>query len=252
MPPEQQNNEAVLAAINSLKAEFNQKFEEQQSTFEERLKPVEDIQQTLEQARQAQLASQQPQQPQTGWQPKTWDEIPQMIETKAGEIARKTLEERDKAAQTAAERQTNDERELEAQIDRQLSELEKSGYLPHINNPNDYNDPGVATRRELLAAASHMGTPELDKVAGTLAEMHKNDMVFNPQTKTYDTAKGTLTPLPGKFAPVGNSSQHAPGSASGPSYDQIHNARDFDSLMALAEQQGYGPAPSVSNVDTGF
>lgn len=253
------DNSAVLAAIEALKTdiigEVDKRFTDQGAALEERFKPVDEIQQTLEQARQNQIEAQKRQQaanPQPQWVPKSWDEIPQMITAEAQRIAKEELDRRDQAAQTAANRQSNEERELEKQIDDQLTNLERGGYLPPVGNPNDYNDPGVATRRELLAAASHMGTPELDKVALTLSELHKQNIAFNPQTKTYDNVAGSLTPLPGKFAPVGNGSARTPQSGGGPSYGDIHAARDFDSLIALAEQRGYGPVPTVSNNDTGF
>jgi hypothetical protein len=253
------DNSAVLAAIEALKtdivSEVDKRFVDQGAALEERFKPVDEIQQTLEAARQNQIEAQRRQQaanPQPQWVPKSWDEIPAMIQTEAARIAKETIDARDQAAQTAATRQSNEERELESQIDSQLVALERGGYLPAVGNPNDYNDPGVATRRELLAAASHMGTPELDKVALTLAELHKQNIAFNPQTKTFDNVAGSLTPLPGKFAPVGNGSARAPQSGGGPSYGDIHAARDFDSLIALAEQRGYGPVPTSTNNDTGF
>lgn len=250
-----QDNSAVLAAIENLKkditSEFEQRLTDQQAAFDERFQPVDEMSQILREARENQIKAQQQQAPQSqqGWQPKSWDEIPQMIDTRAQEIAKKTLEDRDRAENQRIQSQSREEQELEAQIDRQLSELERSGYLPPVSNPNDYNDPGVATRRELLAAASHMGTPELDKVAGTLAEMHKNNIAFDASTKSYVNVAGTLTPLPGKFAPVGNGSQNSPSASSGPSYRDIHEARDLDSVMALAEQRGYGPLPAQTPDD---
>lgn len=254
-----QNNDAVLAAIQALKtdivAEVDKRFTDQGAALEERFKPVDEIQQTLEAARQNQIEAERRRQaanPQPSWVPKSWDEIPAMVQTEAQRIAKETLDARDAATKAAADRQTNEERELEKQIDDQLTNLERGGYLPPVHNPNDFNDPGVATRRELLAAASFMGTPELDKVALSLSELHKQNIAFNPQTKTYENVAGSLTPLPGKFAPVGNGSARAPQSGGGPSYGDIHAARDFDSLIALAEQRGYGPVPTSTNNDTGF
>lgn len=264
MPPTGQpsapaDNSAILAAIETLKTdiigEVDKRFVDQGAALEERFKPVDEIQQTLEQARQNQIEVERRRQaanPQPTWVPKSWDEIPAMVQSEASRIAKETIDARDKAEETARNRQSNEERELEKQIDDQLIKLERDGYLPPVSNPNDYNDPGVATRRELLGAASFMGTPELDKVAGTLAELHKRDIVFNSQTKSYDNAAGSLTPLPGKYAPVGNSSIRSPQTGGGPSYKDIHEARDFDSLLSLAEQRGYGPVPTVSNSDTGF
>jgi len=264
MPPVQgqpyvapQNNDDLLRAIKELKSdittEMDKRFEQQQSTLEERFKPVEDIQQTLEQARQnqQQLVERQQQQQQTQWQPKSWDELMKRSSDMAYERIDHELKEQRQAEDRARQLTAKEEADLEADIDRQLNALEKSGYLPPVGNPNDYNDPGVATRRELLGAASHMGTPELDKVADTLAQMHKSNMIFDPQTKTYKDATGTVAPLPGKFAPVGNSSSHAPSGWSGPSSAEIHSMSS-DELIQLAQMRGYGPVPATSYNDTGF
>lgn len=250
-----QDNAAVLAAINALKTDlqkdFSERLDSQKSEFEEKFKAVDNISQTLEQARQAQVAAQQRQQ-QQGWAPKSWDEIPQLVEQKASEIASKTLEERDRKQQADEQRRQAEEATLEADIDKSLELLEKSGYLPQIGNPNDYNDPGVSARRELLGAASFMGTPELDKVAETLTQLHRQNLVFNPQTKSYDTADNSLAPLPGKFAPVGNSSVSSPSMFNGPSARELRNM-SMDDLVQLAERRGYGPAPrSVVDQPGGF
>lgn len=255
--PQPQNNDAVLQAIQSLRgditAEMDKRFQEQQSTLEERFKPVNDIQQTLEEARknQQELVQRQQQQQQGNWQPKSWDEVVQKGAETAYERMERERQEREQTATRERELTAREEAELEADIDRQLSVLEQNGYLPKVSNPNDYNDPGVATRRELLGAASYMGTPELDKVANTLTEMHKNNLVFDVQTKTYKDATGTVTPLPGKFAPVGNSSTHAPSGWSGPSAGEIHNM-NMDELTQLAQMRGYGPVPTSTMNETGF
>lgn len=257
MTPEQQA--ALLQSINDMKAEMQKTITDQQtalkSEFDERFKTVDTISETLERARQAQIAQQQQQQqtqqPQ-GWIPKTWDEIPKLVESKAQEIAQKTLEARDKQADAEAQRRAAEEQALEADIDKSLQLLEQSGYLPQVGNPNDYNDPGVAARRELLGAASHMGTPELDKVADTLTQLHRQNLLFDPQTKSYVSAEGRLAPLPGKFAPVGNSSLSSPSQFNGPSARELRNM-SMDDLTALAERRGYGPTPtSVLDQPGGF
>lgn len=255
--PLQGNNDAVLSAIQSLKtditSEMDKRLQEQQAAFDERLKPVDGIQQTLEEARrnQQEALERQQQQQQGQYAPKTWDQVRQDAANDAYERMKKEQETQRQQEQRSRELTVQEEAELEAGIDRQLAELERGGYLPHVGNPNDYNDPGVATRRELLAAASYMGTPELDKVADTLAQMHKNNLVFDARTKTYVDATGTVTPLPGKFAPVGNSSTNAPSGWNGPSQAEIHNM-SMDELTQLAQTRGYGPVPDTSHTETGF
>lgn len=260
MDPTQQpqSNDAILQAINSMKADlqktFSEQLEAQKTEFEDKFKAVDSINNTLEQARQAQLeaAHRQAQQQQQGWTPKTWDEIPQLVDKRATEIAQKTLEERDRQAQAEAQRQSTEEAVLEADIDKSLQLLEQGGYLPAVSNPNDYNDPGVSARRELLGAAAYMGTPELDKVAKDLTVHHQNNMIFDPQTKSYVSAEGSLAPLPGKFAPVGNSSVNSPSAFNGPTTRELRNM-SMDDLAALADRRGYGPVPtSVLNQPGGF
>lgn len=253
-----QNNDAVLAAIQAMKTDIDKtltdRLEAQDNKFEDKFKTVDSINDTLEAARKAQLEAtqrqQQAQQPQ--WAPKTWDEIPKMVDQRAEEIAKKALEARDNAERNKLDRQANEERQMEAEIDKSLQALEQSGYLPSVGNPNDYNDPGVAARRELLGAASHMGTPELDKVADTLTQLHRQDMLFDTKTKTYISADNSLAPLPGKFSPVGNSSTSSPSRFNGPSARDLRNS-SMDDLVALAEQRGYGPVPtSVVDQPGGF
>jgi multidrug efflux pump subunit AcrA (membrane-fusion protein) len=254
----QQSNADVMAAIASLKTdlskEFSDRLDAQKAELEERIKPIDTISETLTKAQQAQreAAERQQQREQPGWTPKTWEEVQQMADARAAEQAKKIIEDRDQKAQTEAQRTANDEAQMEAEIDRSLQALEQSGYLPAVYNPNDYNDPGVAARRELLGAASHMGTPELDKVADTLTQLHRQNMLFDPQTKSYISAEGTLAPLPGKFAPVGNSSTSSPSRFNAPSSRELRNS-SMDDLIALAEQRGYGPVPtSVVDQPGGF
>lgn len=244
-------NDQLTAMINDLKtgitSDIDSRISAQNQQFEKKFKTVDTIADTLDQARKAQeeAVKRQQQQNQPSWQPKSWDEIPQMVQTEAQRIAKETLEERDRQTQARVNREAQEEQELEAQIDRQIADLETSGYIPRTVNPNDYNDPGVAAKRELLTYASHVGSPELDKVAETLTREHQRNQVWDPQTGSFHEHNG-LTPLPGKNAPVGAGS-NAPTPNAGPSYAQIHNARDLDSLVALSEQQGAGPMPNVPN-----
>lgn len=258
-PPAPTDNNSVMAAIQSLKTDLDKSISDKLAAvttdLDARLKPVEDMQQTLEQARKNQLEIQRRQEAanQPGWKPTSWDDIPKLVDERAQEIARKTLESREQEAQRRQETRDREEAELEAQLDRSLDQLEQVGYLPKINNPNDYNDPGVAARRELMSAAETMGTMELDKVADNLSQMHRNNIVFDPRTKTYVSAEGTLAPLPGKYAPVGNSSVTSPSSSfTPPTVRELRNS-SMDDLIAAAERRGFGPVPtSVLDQPGGF
>lgn len=255
VPP--QNNDAVMAAIQSLKTditnEIDSRLQAQQEAFEERLKPVDSISQTLEEARKAQAEAQQRQQQQNSqtYQPKTWDQVRQDAANDAYERMRQEREQERQQEERTRQLTAQEEAELEGDIDRQLATLEKNGYLPPVGNPNDFNDPGVATRRELLQYAKYTGSPELVPLAESLSQLHKNNMVFDAQTQSFKDATGTTTPLPGKFAPVGNSSTNAPSGWSGPSQAEIHNM-SMDELTQLAQTRGYGPIPTTSYNETGF
>lgn len=252
------SNADVMAAIQGLKTDLEKSFDArltaQQADFDEKLKPVTDIQETLEQARknQADALERQRQQTQPKYVPKTWEEVRRDAAEDAyqrTEAERKQREQQQTAEQT---RKANDEAQMERDIDQSLQALEQSGYLPAIYNPNDPNDPGVASRRELIGAATHMGTPELDKVAATLTELHRQNMLFDPSTKTYISAENSMAPLPGKFAPVGNSSTNSPSRFQGPTTKDLRHS-SMDDLVALAEQRGYGPVPtSVLDQPGGF
>ena len=133
-----------------------------------------------------------------------------------------------------------------------METLERAGYLPTRNNPNDYNDPGVIARRELLSRAAYLETPALDKIADELTMAHRNNQIWNPERKTWDSAEGTMHPLPGKYAPVGNSSTTSPTSNfKGPSSAELRNM-SFSQLAELAPQRGFGPVPVTSDTNTGF
>jgi len=247
--PTGQSNNDVLAAINTMKADIqksiDERFEAQKTENEERFKAVDSISDTLEKARQSTIEQQRKaqEQNQPGWKPSTWDDIPKLVQTEAARIAEETLKKRDQQFEQQEQRRVNDEAALEAEIDNSLRQLEQSGYLPPVRNPNDYNDAGVSARRELLGAASTLGTPDLDQVANTLTQLHRQNMVFDTNTKTYISAEDSLAPLPGKFAPVGNSSVNAPSQFAGPTTAELRN-RNMDDLVALAERRGYGPAPT--------
>jgi multidrug efflux pump subunit AcrA (membrane-fusion protein) len=256
-----QSNADVMAAIQGLKTDleksFNDRIEAQKTELEERLKPIDDISDTLEKARQSQLEAAQRQQElqrqqQPDYVPKTWEQVRQDAANDAYQRMDTERKQREQQQTAEAQRQVNEEAQMEAEIDRALQALEQNGYLPPVYNPNDFNDPGVAARRELLGAASHMGTPELDKVADTLTQMHRSNMLFDTQTKTYISAEGSLAPLPGKNAPVGNSSTSSPSRFNGPTTRELRNA-SMDDLISLAEQRGYGPVPtSVVDQPGGF
>ena len=246
-PQQANNNDELLTAIKGLQASVDDRFKQIETKYDEKFGAVDTISQTLQQAaEQAERQRQtQQQQQQQGWQPKTWDEIPQMIDTRAKQIANEVTEARQKAYDAEVRKRQEQEQQLDTEIDQQLEQLEKTGYLPKAQNPNDPNDPGVAARREVLAAASHLETPNLVKVAEQLTSMHQQGLEFDARTNSW-ARNERLAPLPGQFAPVGSSSGRTGNTNTGPGYDVIHKAQSMDDLIAYADRHGYGPVPTVS------
>jgi hypothetical protein len=196
-------------------------------------------QEAIEREKQRQAAAAQAQ----GYQPKSYEQIRQDAANDAYQRMKKEQDEAQAQREREQQLQTQEERDLDAQLEKDMAALERSGYLPPQSNPNDYNDPGVAARRELLSRAAYLETPALDKIADELTMAHRSNQMWNPERKSWESAENSVHPLPGKFAPVGNSSTSSPSSNfRGPTAAELRTM-DMGSLAQLAEQRGRGPIP---------
>jgi hypothetical protein len=178
---------------------------------------------------------------QPGWQPKSWDDFPALVDQKAREIIAETVQKGTEEQQRMSAEQQRVQQSIDREIDNQLDGLTREKILPPINNARDPNDPGNVARKELLALGVKLETPNLDAVAReVLVPAHERGETFDPTTQTWLRSDPSLA---GKYAPVGSSSSRTNSGPTGPSYDVIRKARTMDDLIAYADQNGYGPVP---------
>lgn len=217
---------ALREEMSTKIAEVDTKNEERFSQFAEQIKPPEPAPAPAEQA---------------AWQPKTWDDFPRLVEEKGAEVAQKIIDARDAEYNKQQQESQAVQERITKEIDDQLADLEKQGVLPKVENQNNPQDAGVAARRELLALGVYLETPNLVKVAEQMKTNHEAGYAFDVTTNSWTKQERQL---PGQYAPVGSSSARssAPGT-SGPSYETINKARNFDDLIQYADQNGYGPVP---------
>lgn len=220
----------ILEAINTLRESVDQRFE----SFDTRLGQYDEVNNLVRQAAEQAAANPASETPAGSWQPQKWDDFVELARKVGQEEASKIVQAREveytKQSQAAADQQAK----INAEIDKQLSDLEKEGFLPKIQNQNNPQDPGKLAQKELLALGVFLETTNLSKVAQTLKQNHDAGYTFNVESNSWVKAR-----LPGSYAPVGSSSaiSGAPQS-NGPNYDMIHKARNFDDLIAYAEARG--------------
>jgi DNA segregation ATPase FtsK/SpoIIIE-like protein len=259
MPPAQTpafDPNQLLTAISGLKEDLVKEMDTRFASYDEKLSKVDDVSNILTEAQKAQQEEikrrQAAQQAQNPYAPQTY----QQIRDDAVKLAMEEMK-REQAAERAKQRReqeqmTQEERELDEQLDRDMDSLERAGYLPKRSNPNDYNDPGETARRELLSRAAYLETPNLAAIADELTQMHRNNVIWSAEKKSWESAENTLHPLPGKYAPVGNSSTTSGSpSFSGPTARELRTM-SMSQLAAMAPQRGYGPAPATSSAELGF
>ena len=129
--------------------------------------------------------------------PKDWKDVFSKVE----EVAAKKYEaiEAEKQAQTEAFKA--DEARINAEFDRQLSQLEKDGKLPKVSDANDDSDPGVKARKEIFNLGVTYKSVDLIKMAelrdklrkepeGAKAPVGSSSQTTESQTQsTYDPTK---------------------------------------------------------------
>lgn len=172
-----------------------------------------------------------PETPAPAWQPQTWDDIPKLVEEKATEITQAQLNKVEQERQQALLEEQQSKEQIDKEFDTQLEALEKQGIIKPISNQNDPNDPGKADRRELFSLAAKLETLNLASAAEVLQTIHATGQTYDYQTGKF--LRTNTTPA-GLQVPVGSSSQTTGTNQTGPSYDQIHKARDMDSLIKLS------------------
>jgi hypothetical protein len=254
--PPAQNNAELLTAISGLKDDLTKELDTRFAAYDEKLGKVEHVDDILTEARKNQeaeiAARREAQQRAEGYKPTTY----QQIRDDAVKIALDQMKADQKKEQDKINREQDkmsaEERELDQQLDQDMNKLEKVGYLPPQYNEHDYNDPGVAARRELLSYAAYLETPNLGAVADTLASLHRSDERWDPDKRAIVSANDYMLPLPGKNAPVGNSSVTSGNTPfSGPTAHELRTM-SMSQLSELPKTRGYGPTPVASSSETGF
>ena len=168
--------------------------------------------------------------PQPKWQPKTWDEFPQMAE----QVARQIVEETEAQKLAHAEEIKKQEQDVVTQIDKDfdatLQKLEDDGLIPSIKDAKNPDDPGKVVRKELFALGVKYNSPDLASMASL-----RNELVTNGFSFDYKSGKILRNPSPlGAGAPVGSPSGNS-GGGNKPSYKEIH-ALSMDEMIRRYNQ----------------
>ncbi len=169
------------------------------------------------------------------FRPKTWDEIPQNAKEIAEQVIDNRLEEQRLAQEEAQQAKENEAKQLDNVINGQIAELEKSGAIPKIENPNDENDKGRSARRELFGLAARVGTMNLQKAHEVVDILHKSGYTYDARADNFKGAfvKSETTPQ-GYNSPVAGTKSSF-SSSDKPSYEQIQNAGgSLDKLLSMA------------------
>jgi len=168
------------------------------------------------------------------WQPKSWDDIPKLVEEKGKEIAEQTIAEREKSAREAEETRAAEVKAIDEEFDRQLEDLEGKNIIPKVVNAEDPNDPGRIARKELFGRAAFLKTVDLVSVGADLHELHQAGFTYDPSINKVIRSKPNVA---GMNSPVGSSSSRSyNGAKSAPSYKELHEARSMDELVSRFEQ----------------
>lgn len=172
-------------------------------------------------------------QPQPQWQPKTWDEFPEMAKKAAREVYEETTRQLQQEQEEYTKAEQEELKRIDKEFDQILSNLEQKNIIPRVTNPNDPNDPGRVARKEIFAMGVNMNSTNLEEVAKTRNILSKEGYSFNSESGEMEKTDKRPTPY-GKTAPVGSSGGGNSG-GSGISYKDIHNL-SMDELVRRYEE----------------
>lgn len=215
-PPEQSDTAKILENLNSLNERLDG-FDEKFTGLEEKMTVP---------------APAPANEPQPGWKPDTWDDVPKLVDEKARAIVQEENNKIEQERLRIADEEDKSKQAINEEFDRQLAELEKDQVIPPIKDANDPNDPGRLVRQELFGLSIKSGSIDLIAMADILKTVKTTGMRFDARTNQF--IKADVTPS-GINAPVGSSSAASGASAGGPSYKEIHNS----SMDALIHRAGF-------------
>ncbi len=147
----------------------------------------------------------------TKWIPKSWDEIPALIEeratTKATEIFNAKVEEANNARNEAIKAEQVQKQQIDQEFEKTLVVLEKQGKIPAVKDPNNENDEGRTARRELFGLGIKYDSPNLIAMADLREQIHNQGLAYDPNANNFVKITSSA---PGKTAPVGSVRTTAP------------------------------------------
>lgn len=165
------------------------------------------------------------------WAPKSWNEFPEKAKEVAKEVVKEELESLTAAERAEQERIAAESKAIDDEIETATEDLVKKGKLPPVVDPNDPNDQGKVLRRELYGLAAKMDTMNLEMVADTMNQLHKQGVHYDFKSSQWLRQGSNAS----QNAPVGSSNMGG-GMASegGGDYQVIHKARSLGELARRA------------------
>lgn len=159
----------------------------------------------------------------TSWKPEKWDDF-----TDHAKDVYKQMREQERSEEERIKTEAKAEEDrINSAFDGMVTELEKDGFLPAVEDATNADDPGRKARAELYGYAAKLGTLDL-KAAGTqLAELHESGFSYDPRVGKLIRSN----PKPaGADSPVGSSSR-----TTAPSRKRVDiHSMDWDELTRRA------------------
>jgi hypothetical protein len=150
--------------------------------------------------------------PESGWKPNTWDDIPK----KAEETAESVYERKEAEKEAKAKEMEEYRKKVDKDLDDQIETLIKDKVITEED------------KKSVFGLAASLGTIDLIKVGKTVSIMKETGRTFD--SRTGEWIKSDYKPE-GKTAPVGSSSAQSGSGGSKITYKDIHNS-SMDTLIA--------------------
>jgi len=166
-----------------------------------------------------------------GWQPKTWDEFPELAKQTAQDIVKQELEARDAAAKQTQDAAAAQQKEIETNFQKSVDSLVTANRIPAVKNPEDPNDPGRQALAEIYGLGVKYHSTNIEAMADLADNFHKSGVKYDP--KSQQLIRTAQAPA-GAMSPVGSANGTVPQGGS-PDYKYIHS-KSMDQI--IKEQMG--------------